>query len=460
MKKYRWIVGCTTLVLLILSGCRKDSTRYEPPVNPGVTFPAEITASFPAPKEEGKKALPDLNFHIDNRAMRIWNKIPLPYQSHFDSLDLKMVVTSAAVIKVLNEQTKHVTVYDARKKSNRIDMTGGKLRISIEIEEKPTLNYEMRIMTYGYNPDKFTWKKESAQLPVAADEAKVFDFKGTQYWLARTSNDTSKLYSYANATFTEISGVTLPVALRPTTLIIDSKGTAWIVDKAGALYKSTDLKSWTKHATGTAILTQLVGETNKLSGELVFTAIGREGGKYSSFEITQSSTVNRGELPSIFPVSEAFVYTYSYSGASSTTLFGGKTADGSAAPKSFFLSASDKWGVTPYQGDQQPLPMSGGLYLRTAKDSELFVIGGSYPKTGVSNLIKRSVDRGITWTALPEQELPTGAFLARHHASGFTTGSGDLLQVYIFGGVINGQPSQEIWHGLLDTTGGIINNWE
>ena len=115
MKKYRWIVGCTTLVLLILSGCRKDSTRYEPPVNPGVTFPAEITASFPAPKEEGKKALPDLNFHIDNRAMRIWNKIPLPYQSHFDSLDLKMVVTSAAVIKVLNEQTKHVTVYDARK---------------------------------------------------------------------------------------------------------------------------------------------------------------------------------------------------------------------------------------------------------------------------------------------------------------------------------------------------------
>ena len=104
--------------------------------------------------------------------------------------------------------------------------------------------------------------------------------------------------------------------------------------------------------------------------------------------------------------------------------------------------------------------MSGGLYLRTGNDSEIFVIGGTYPKTGDSHSIKRSVDRGITWKALPEQELPNGAFLARHHASGYATGSGNQLQVYIFGGIINGKPSQEIWHGLLDTTGGIINNWE
>lgn len=460
MKKYRWIVSLTVLVLLTLSSCRNNSTRYEVPVNTAFTFPGEITASFPAPKEEGKKALPDLNFHIDNRAMRVWNKTPLPYQSQFDSVDLKMTVTSEAVIKVLNEQTKKVVVFDPRKTSNRIDMTGGKLRISIEIDKKPTLNYEMRIMTYGYNPDKFTWTKESALLPVAAEEAKVFTFKGAQYWLARTIDSTSQLFGYANATFTEIEGTTLPADLRPTTLVVDSKGIAWILDKTGALHKSSDLKSWTTHPTELVFLTQLVGETSKLDGELVFTAIGRLAERYASYEITESGLVNKGDLPSIFPISDAFVYTYSYSGATSTTLFGGKTADGSAAPKSFFLSGSDKWGVTPYQADQQPLPMSGGLFLRTEKDSEIFVIGGTYKDNSDSRLIKRSSDRGITWTVLPDLESPTGAFLARHHSSGFATGSGNMLEIHVFGGVITGKPTREIWHGLLDTTGGIINSWE
>lgn len=460
MKRYRWIVGCAVLTLLVLSGCRKDTARYEPPVNPSFTFPGHIAASFPKPKEEGAKALPNLDFHIDNRVMRIWNKVSLPYQSHYDSLDLDMKVTSEAVVRILNEETKKVAVYNPRKKLNRIDATGGKFRISIEIKGKPTLTYNMRIMTYGYNPDKFTWVKESTQLPIAAEEAKTFTLGDTQYWLARTSDGGSKLYSYTNTTFTEVAGVALPKMLLPTTLIVDSKGLVWVLDKAGALYKSRDLKSWTKHPVGSVVLTQLVGETNKLDNQLVFTAIGREGDTYASYEITASGIEKKGNVPSGFPVTEAFVYTYNYSGATSTTLFGGKTAKGDAAPKSFFLSGSDKWGVTPYQTADQPLPMSGGLYLRTGNDSEIFVIGGTYPKTGDSNSIKRSVDRGITWKVLPEQELPNGAFLARHHASGYATGSGNQLQVYIFGGIINGKPSQEIWHGLLDTTGGIINNWE
>ena len=190
--------------------------------------------------------------------MRIWNKVPLPYQSHYDSLDLDMKVTSEAVVRILNEETKKVAVYNPRKKINRIDATGGKFRISIEIKGKPTLTYNMRIMTYGYNPDKFTWVKESTQLPIAAEEAKTFTLGDTQYWLARTSDGGGKLYSYTNTTFTEVADEALPVMLLPTTLIVDSKGLVWVLDKAGALYKSRDLKSWTKHPVGSVVLTQLV----------------------------------------------------------------------------------------------------------------------------------------------------------------------------------------------------------
>lgn len=453
-------MSCLLLVFLTLAGCRKETARYQPPVNPNFTFPGQITASFPTPKEEGAKALPDLNFHIDNRAMRIWNKTPLPYESQYDSLDLEMKVTSEAVITILNEETKKRTVYDARKRYNRIDATGGKFIISIEIEDRPTLNYEMRVLTYGYNPDKFTWVKENTQLPIAAERAKVFNFNGAQYWMARTSDGTTKLYSYSGLTFTEVADTTLPAALLPNTLVVDSKNVAWVLDDSGVLYKSSDLKSWAIHPTNGTILTQIVGEVHKLDGQIAFTAIGHEAGTYASYEVNESGVVNKGFLPIDFPVSEAFVYTYSYSGATSTTLYGGMTESATAAPKSFFLSGSDKWGITPYQVDKQPLPKSGGLYIRTDNDLEIFVIGGTYPESGHSNLIKRSVNRGIAWAELPEQELPTGAFLARHHASGYATGSDSNLQIYIFGGIINDQPSQEIWHGLLDTTGGIINNWE
>lgn len=462
MKRYRWLVGSIVMTLLILSACQKNPQSYIRPVYPDYTFPGEVTASFPKPTEKGAKQLPDLAFHIDNKDMRIWNKTPLPYQAKFDSLDLRMKVTSEAVVRILNEQTKKTVIYDPRQ-ANRIDMSGGKLRISIEIKDKPTIYYDFRIMTYGYNPNKYTWRKESATLPIAPEQAKVFNFNGTDYWAARVSDGAGKLYTHAlgSTSFSPVVDAVLPANIIPTSLVEDSKKNVWAITSEGMLYKSSDMKVWNKHNTNTVVITELIGETTKMDGSIDFIAIGREGNVYSTYHVTQEGlNKENGELPKGFPVKDAFVYTYTFSNATSTTLYGGVTSDGKAAPSSFFLSGGAEWGDTPYQGKSQALPMSGGLFIPTVKDGELMVVGGNYPEQGDQNIIKRSDNRGVKWSTLPEQELPDGEFKARHNASGYSRGTGASLEIYILGGVINGVPSQEIWHGLLDTTGGIINSWE
>lgn len=88
------------------------------------------------------------------------------------------------------------------------------------------------------------------------------------------------------------------------------------------------------------------------------------------------------------------------------------------------------------------------------------MVGGIYLVGEPTNTIKRSVDKGVTWSLLPKQTTIESDFAPRHNASGLVLGYDRSLHIYIFGGIIDDKPSKEIWHGYLDTTGGIINSFE
>lgn len=461
MNRYKWLIGIFVVAMGLLSSCQKDSGRYNRPLYPNIAFPSEVTTAFPKPKE-GKK-LPEVKFHIDNRKMRIWNQVPLPYQSHYDSVEIKIVANSTAIIRILNEQTKAVTLYTETRELQKIDMTGGKLKIMVETEGKSTLIYDFRLLTYGYDPNKYTWKKEEAKAPIPAIRSQYFEYNEVGYWLGTLADGNSYLYRFTPATisFEEVASAKLPRDLMPASITKDSSNTVWALTTDGKLFKTKNLNNWEQHNTDNVALTQLVGETTMLNGQLLFSAIGRSAtdDTYHSYSIT-SEGVSEGEaLPEGFPVKEAFVHMQKQNNTSSATLYGGVTSKGTAATKSFFLSGGARWGETPYQ-KKSVLPKEGGLFLRTGLPNELFVVGGTYPDGKTTNTIMKSNDKGITWAKLPEQNLPDGAFVARHHASGVALGSNAALQIYIIGGIISGEPSQEIWHGFLDTTGGIINSYE
>lgn len=474
MRRYKWYVVGTTMMLmaLLFSACRKDNGPRTTPVYTEYTFPVSVKATFPKPekkkeeKEKDKevKGLPDLNFNIDNRAMRVWNKIPLPYQSKFDSLDLTIAVTSEATVKIINETTQKVTVYASNRRAQRIDATGGKLKLTVEIEKKPTLTYDLRILTYGYDPDKFTWTKESASLPIAAVDAKVLKYQGHNYWVARLSDGSSKLYEYelTNSKFTEVEGADIPRGLLPSSIAIEGEKQVWAISKDQKLYSSKDLKTWQAHDLGSVKVSQMIGEATTIDGKSNLLVIGHKEGSdlYQTYTITSNGAEAQGALPAGFPIKEAYVYSYSQDGITAITLYSGLRKDNTPSSKSYFLSGSLQWGETPYQKGEKVLPNSGGLFLPTDKEAELFVIGGLYGAANQpSGEIKRSSDKGITWIALPNQTTVGGDLLPRYSASGIASGSDKALHIYLLGGIINGAASQEIWHGHLDTTGGIINSF-
>lgn len=461
MKKYTWLVGCIAIAVILFSACQKSEKKYTRPVYPNATFPSLVTVSFP--KQEKDKKLPDLAFHIDNQKMRIWNKEPLPYESKYDSIDIKIAVTSEATVKILNEQTNKVVTYTATRDKERIEAKGGKLKVRIELEGSPTLVYDLRLLTYGYNPNKYTWEKENIETPVAATDARYFEFQGLGYWLAALADGSSKLYrfDYHDLSFTDLSEYVLPERALTNSLYIDRSNTAWLIAQDGKLFKSIGLDRWEQHNTDGVILTNVIGETTLIDGEKVFIAVGHpsDSDTYYDYYIT-SEGINRGnELPLEFPVKDAYVHKYKQAETISVTVFSGITKDGVPATRSFFLSGAKRWGETPYQ-DKSKLTMKGGLFLRTANPSELFVVGGIYPDGKAYSTIMRSNDKGISWAKLPEQNIPDGTFSPRHHASGLAVGTGATLQLFILGGVIESTPSQEIWHSFLDTTGGIINSYE
>lgn len=471
MKKYIW---CVTVVALILSlsACKKENGTRTVPVYTQYTFPASVKVTFPKSTiKEGDKEktvqLPDLSFNIDNRAMRVWNKVPLPFESKYDSIDISIAVTSEAVVQILNERTQKVTVYQANRKAQRIDATGGKLKVSVAIENKPKLTYDLRILTYGYDPDKFTWSMNSGTLPIEAEEAKVIKHRDNDYWIARLQDGTSELYQLDinSCTFTKVADAVLPQGLIASNVLVDKSNKVWGITQSGELYSSNDLKMWQTHTQGNATLTQLVGEATIMDGTTKLLAIGHPTNSdiyytYYTYTISANGVEQVGSLPKQFPVKEAYTYTHTQDGVSATTIYSGMTADDQPAHKNYFLSGSIQWGETPYQGESSQLPYSGGLFLHTGKDTELFVVGGMYEDGKPSNTIKRSVDKGVTWTTLPNQTVAEGTFGPRHHASGVALGYDKSLQIFIFGGMIDNQPSKEIWLGHLDTTGGIINSFE
>lgn len=447
------------LLMLLFVSCNDKAQNRVSPRYTEHTTPAKVSVKFPKASK-----LPELDFHIDNNKMRIFNKELLPYNSQVDSVYLRMIVSSKATVKILNETTKKTNIY-LPTDTGKIDLTGGRMKISIEIEKEPTIVYDMRLLTYGYDPSQYTWEKESSELPVGAVESKVITHKGERFWVSKDNNDQLALYKITldPIAFSHEKEAKLPAGLQPTSILVDEYDNAWGLDSNGALYVSDDLKDWSHIQLDDAHLTMLLSDVLNQSADAEISAVGflkADKSTYYTFKINKNGVVNRNReaLSPIFPVRDAFVYSYENEGVQHSYVLGGVTKDDKPAPTSFFTSNGVNWGKTPYTEDKQDVPSRGGLYLRSPIDQGVYVVGGFYDNKA-SNAIKSSSDRGYTWSKLAVNQASGNTFTARVNSSGMILDNDKDVEFYILGGLVAGVPSLEIWHGWLDRSGGIINNY-
>lgn len=461
------------LLVMLLGACNERGGQSRRPVYTQHTAPSKVTISFAE-----AKTLPSLSMRIDHRKKRIYNASYLPYESTVDSAYLKMVLTSEATITLHNLTTGKHTQYHPTD-TGKVDLTGGRLRLVIEIPKEPTLSYDVRLLTYGYDPLRYTWAKlPETTLPLidgqVAEEAQVLRYAKGQgrayYWLAKAGRKVelrSVDHNEAGIVFGEGMEIDTAEPLSPRTAI-ELHDKYWALGERGTLHSSTDLKVWHPLPVEGYQLTQILGEvsTRKSEGASISAiAEQRADRHFYILKLSLEGKVLRAtELPAgkqDFPVREAFVHAYREGGLYKHNIMSGLTALGKPSSVAFFTSDGEHWGRMPYvkEGEQQ-LPESGALFLSDPEMKEIFVLGGVMKGTPTA-MMKKSEDHGVTWKELTKEQAPGVAFHPLYNASGlvFKNSAGDPT-FYIFGGKVDGEWTTQIWHGELDRSKGIINAFE
>lgn len=452
------------IVLVASTACNRRSRQMVRPAYVGLNNPSFVQIEFPK-----EKKLEAVQMHIDNRKMRIWNSQYLPYGTKVDSVYLNMGISNQLKVTLYNETTgKRVENWDsgARKK---IDLTGGKLLITIEKSESPTLTYQLRLMTYGYDPSHLSWELHQERLPVKSDDAIVLARGEERFWLTKVPVGAGlKLFRIASVkpfAFEEVQTAQVPSGLQPRSILKDHEGCFWGLTNNDELYYSRDLIDWQKKDLGSVRLTMLISDSESDDELPLITAIGYEvaqPNRFFTFSIEEGGVEKGTPLETDFPVREAYVYTYNVAGSTHSYIFSGFASNGKPATASFFTSDGVNWGKVPYgNAGTETLPVSRGLFLNPYNNKGLFVVGGLNSQGETVNKILVSHNRGNTWQELTKELAPDKDFRGRYGASGIITEYvGGMPQFYIFGGNIDGAPTDEIWHGWLDTRGGIINSFE
>ena len=452
------------LTALLAAGC-SDPEPQATPIYRDIFSPKAVRLTFGS-----RSAGSGVDFTIDNINMRIFNADPLPYGTELDSAYLSMYLSNQLPMTLTNAET---GVQDwLPGDTAKISVKGGRLTLAVNRAEHPSLTYDFRIRSYGYDPDKLTWTNLGADLiPAAADTGRAFETGGAYYYMTRKGSEAA-LYRLEMTPFrfVPVTEALLPPGINPATLLADHLGRLWAAADDGSVYFSTDLKGWTQsYAPTEGRVVSLLNDYAKADSPettLSVITLNDDGGWF--FRSMQSDPEGIfaafGEtvpVPEGFPVTDSHIYTYDISGTRHSSVFGGRTTAGLPAAKSFFSSDGLHWAETPFSTIAGSIPEVGGLYLRDAnKEGRIILIGGEYDGKP-SAAVKVSLDRGITWTELTEEQLPPAAFRPRTGAAGIMLRDAEGVDhVYVIGGLIGNLPSREVWHGYLDTAGGILNDFE
>lgn len=411
---------------------------------------------------QGKK-VKVVPLNIDHINRRIYNKEYLAYGTKLDSARLRMVISNQIRVEVENIESKKTTSWNSSETDKKLDVSGGKLLIHIKKKDKPSLTYDFRLLSYGYDPDKLKWQRESIELPIEATEGNVISIEDKHYFLAK-DNSAVKLYSlkFDPIAFEEITDASLPTDLNPKSIMVDKSGQIWGITKKGTLHNSMDLKNWKEYDKAMDIsFSQILRDNGtKENFSLALTAKIKNSEEYHFVTTSPEGIVMGDKVPDNFPIKDAYVYTYNVSSIEHSNVFGGISANDKPTKTSFFTSDGLHWAKTPYSSIVNAIPAEGGLFLKRNANTSLMLIGGEYDGK-ISALIKVSDDRGITWKELSENQKPDKNFKARKNATGLIVLDNKGIQhVYILGGIVDNHPSKEIWHGYLDTTGGILNSYQ
>lgn len=443
ISKYFLWTSVLILNILLFSSClNSSSSNMEYPIDP------QIYAISISSKTDTTNLLSGVNFTIDQVNGKLFNKEPLPYGFHVDSVMLGLTGSTSLSFPKVEITLDPDSTYEW-KQSDSIALPRLRKIKTTAPDGVTTKTYDFQINIYQEDPYILSWEKIGENYltsPVVSQ--RTIAYKNRFYTYYRSGEeikaDSTAISDTPKWGTVDLFGI--PHTLRLSSFITLGDLIYALDTATGDVYRSPDGSDWN------AVTTAVGYEVVALYGELPFTpgnillAVNHDGKlKFARANNNLSEITAMNEIPDNMPVTDFSVIKVesSVSYASKFIFLSGGTTTGNTPNTDIWLLQEDE-GIIKYIGSKKPekgVLNGSSLFFY---DEKPYLIATSEGK----NLLIYSENYGVSWVQAEENQTLPSDFTVRTAASVITDADN---YIWIFGGISSSNtPIVDIWRGRLN----------
>lgn len=440
----KYFLGASVLIvnLLLLSSCFSSSdNNTEYPIDP------QIYAISISSKTDTTSLLPGVVFTIDQVNGKLFNREPLPYGFHVDSVMLNLTGSTSYGFSTIEITLADSTAY---KWSGSDSIAIPRLReIKTTAPDGVTSKkYDFQLNIYQEDPYILSWDKiEEDYLNSPVESQKTIRYNNRFYTYYQSGDEIKAVSTLISETpeweTVRLSGI--PHTLRLSSLVA-SGGVIYALDAAtGAVYHSPDGADWSIVPTAYEVKA-LYGELPSGNSGKILLAVSHNGKiQFARATNALSDIELMNEIPANMPVIDfsAMTVESSTSYASKFIYLSGGNTYGNASNNDIWVLQEDG-GAIKHIISKRPTEIilkGGSLFFY---DDKPYLIAASDEK----NILMYSDNYGIDWINAEENQSLPEDFEKRTDTSVITDSDNNI---WIFGGISSSNsPLVDIWKGRLN----------
>lgn len=440
----KYFLGASVLIvnLLLFSSCLSSSdNNMEYPTDP------QIYAISISSATDTTSLLPGVVFTIDQVNGKLFNREPLPYGFHVDSVMLSLTGSTSYGFSGIEVTLEPDSSY-AWSSSDSIAIPRLRKIKTTAPDGVTSKNYDFQLNIYQEDPYILTWKKIGENYLNSPVESQATILYGDRFYTYYRSGDEIKAVS------TEISDTPgweavddlpgIPHTLRLSSLIT-SGNIIYALDAAtGAVYHSPDGAKWSIVQTEYEVKA-IYGELpNAAAGNILLAVSHDEKVRFARASNDFSDIVLMNDLPANMPVIDftAMKVESKTSYASKFIFLSGGNTTSDALNNDIWILQEDG-GVIQYITSKRPDGILKGSSL-FYYDDKPYLIATSAGK----NILMYSDNYGKDWIKAEENQSFPENFAGRTNTSVVTDADNNI---WIFGGISSSNTQLvDIWKGRLN----------
>jgi len=442
ISKYFPLASVLVMTLLSLSSClnsSNDNVEYSPD--------AQIYAFSISSKTDTAALLSATQFTIDQINGRIFNKKPLPYQFHVDSVLLSIRGASTYSPFAQVTLTLHPDSTFLWRASDSVAVNRLQRITTTAPDGKSTRTYTFELHIYQKDPYTLTWENlKTNYLPVAPLSQQTVALGERLITYYRTVDRIEAVCTPTDdgVEWSSLNIQGLPTATDLSTLTVSDKGIFVLDCTSNTVYHSPDGIVWSAVSAPYSVKA-IYGTLPATVGGALLVAIDHDNSLRFAETNDFTQVVMRNKVPDNIPVRD-FAATKVDNPTSFSVkyilLAGGTTADNIPSNQIWILQKKE--GVISSILSRVPssLTLQGNSLFYY--DNKPYLMAASAGK----NLLYFSDNFGLDWQEAEENQSFPASFPKRTHASVLTDTKN---HIWIFGGISSDQAQiTDVWRGCLN----------